>query len=127
MKLPCRTCGVHFPQDFDKTNEPACNLWGDIGFTNVSREIREKLWIWIFSMPTDEIYLETSLALGFNVYAGYVPKEDSFDSRFPEYKNMTEEQQQEFQRDFFKNKRQPNEIDNLSTTKNIVKVGETKN
>lgn len=127
MKIPCRTCGIHFPKDFEETFKPICNFWGDSGMTNIDVELKKKIWDWIFQLPSDEIWLKTGLGIWLTFGAVYVPREKTFYGKFPEFENMTEEEQQAFEKDHFRNARQENEIDNLKKPENIVTVSKTKN
>lgn len=103
MKIFCKTCGVHFPQDFDKTLQVSCNLWGDSNMSNLDKDLKKKIWDWLFLMPADEIYIKTSgLQLVVSFGAKFIAEEKvNWPGIFSNYEEMSEEQKQEAQRAYF--------------------------
>ena len=109
MKIGCNNCGIHFPQDFDTTFKPPCNFWGDAGMANLDTDLKKKLWDWIFMCPSDEIFIKNRYGISFE-FRGIAQSEDTqFIKVVPGYKDMTELEQQEFQRKYFKNLKQGKE------------------
>ena len=102
MKLYCAVDGIHFVQDFEKTLQPPCNFWGDWGMTNVPVELKRKFWDWVYQMPTDEIALTCKLAISIGFSAHVFEEQDEFKNKIEGYESMSEEEQQQAQRAFFK-------------------------
>jgi len=98
MKIGCRSCGIHFPQDFKITLTSQCNYWGDNGMANISVRMKKKFWVWLFKMPCDELFIKHKLGIIFSINAVPVPKEYEWSELIPGYAEMTEEQQQQAQR-----------------------------
>ena len=63
MKTYCKTCTIHFIDEFEKTLETPCNYWGDIGMTNIPVDVKKKLWDWIFSLPADELPMKYKIGI----------------------------------------------------------------
>jgi hypothetical protein len=102
MKFYCKVDGIHFPQDFEMTLKAPCNFWGDMGMSNVSEPMKLKIWDWIFSAPSDELALKEKTGLSIGITGVALSEDKQFKSVVPGYEDMTEEQQQQFQRDYFK-------------------------
>lgn len=104
MKTYCKVCGVHFKPELDSTFKTPCNFWGDMGLSNLDTETKKKIWDWMFDLPSDEIYIKTGIGLAFSL-KGYVPpKGTEFKDIVSNWNDLSEEEQQQFQRDYFKGK-----------------------
>lgn len=101
MKIFCKACGIHFPQDFDLTFISPCNYWGDLGMTNIPPVLKRKFWDWLFQMPSDELS-GYGIGIGVQFLVGVVEDYNKFENMVPEWPTMTEEQRQSFQRKYFK-------------------------
>lgn len=111
MKFYCKNDAIHFVQDFELTLKPPCNFWGDLGMSNLQIELKKKLWDWIFACPTDEIGILSNIAVSIQIEGIPIPDETKFENVVPGYKDLTEIEQQEYQRKYFKLKRtNPNAI-----------------
>lgn len=104
MKFYCQSCGVHFPKEFEKTLKPPCNFWGQMGMSNLPKEYKKKVWDWVFSLPVDEIALKFKIGIGISLSSQPVSGENDFIKMIPGYEKMSEKEQQEAQRKYFKDK-----------------------
>lgn len=104
MKVGCKFCGIHFAHDFEKTLESPCNFWGDAGLANISPEDKKKLWDWCFSFPSDEFFVKYKVGLGFKWSAQPLVERLKWENIVTNWKDMTEEEKQEFQRNYFAGK-----------------------
>jgi len=98
MKIGCKSCKIHFPQDFKITLTPQCNYWGDNGMSNVTVKMKKKFWDWLFKMPCDELFITHKLGILFSIQAVPVPQEKEWSALIPGYDKLTEEEQQQAQR-----------------------------
>ena len=108
MKMPCNQCGCHFPQDFDETFSAPCNIWGDMGASNLPDDYKKRIWDWFFTLPADEMGLKFSL--GVSVLINFVPiqPESMFENRIPGYSELDEAEKQAVQKKWFKEHKNPN-------------------
>lgn len=102
MKFQCRVDTIHFGDEFEKTLQPPCNFWGDMGAGNMPDDLKKKFWDWLFSMPTDEI--GEKCQLGFSVMFQVTPISpyDKFVNKIDGYEFMTEQEQQDLQKQYFR-------------------------
>lgn len=100
MKMNCRVDGLHFPQDFEETLKPPCNLWGELGLSNLDLELKKKFWDWYFAMPADEISIKAKVVMGVQFVVSAVRKEDEWKNKVAGYEDLTEKEQQELQREY---------------------------
>jgi hypothetical protein len=101
MKAFCKTCTLHFVDEFEVTMKPPCNYWGDLGLTNLQSDLKKKVWDWLFLMPTDEISILANLSLGISIKAVPILDEDRFEMRIPGYKDWSDDKRKRFQKLFF--------------------------
>jgi len=108
MKLPCRSCGIHFPGDYEVTLGDTCFFWEDRGLSNLPEPEKRLLWDWMFTMPADRIWLETTFVLGLNVVdrkMTIVEKaKNSWHRIIKGYNKMSEAERQAAQKKYFNNK-----------------------
>lgn len=104
MKIFCQTDGIHFKDEFKDTLKPPCNFWGDIGMTNLPVKTKYIIWDWMFSLPADEIGLKFNVGISFSVKGIAIAEESRFENIVPDYKKLSEKEQKEFQRQYFKGK-----------------------
>lgn len=102
MKLLCGFCGVHFVQDFDLTLKSPCNFWGEHGLSNIDIEDKRKLWGWAFAMPSDELYIKHGVGITLDFRAVPTRKGMEFKEIFSNYEELSEEEQQQLQRKYYK-------------------------
>lgn len=120
MKFYCTVDGVHFKQEFEKTLEPPCNLWGEMGMSNVPVALRKKLWEWYFTMPSDEIALSCKISVGLVFKIGAIEPGDEFKNKVKGYEDWTEARQQEFQKEYFKRKGRGEDVEAWVQTLNFA-------
>lgn len=104
MKAYCKFCGCHFPQDFEKTLEPPCNFWGEHGLSNIDVEVKREMWDWLFSAPVDKLNVLYKMDLPITFNANPMVSGGAFEDIVVNWNEMTEEEQQEFQRSWFKDR-----------------------
>lgn len=104
MKVYCNTCILHFPHEFQKTLKPPCNYWGQSGMATLPTKLKRKVWNWLFSMPSDEIAVACGIGLWFEIGAAPIVEERKFENLIPGYTNLTEEQRQQAQKEWYKKK-----------------------
>ncbi len=104
MKAYCNHCGVHFINEFETTLKPICNYWGDLGLANLDVDLKKKLWDWIFLLPSDEVFIRTGVGISIAIKGVPVEKKDEFEHMVTNWSSMSEEEKQEFQRNYFKGK-----------------------
>lgn len=102
VKFHCRVDGIHFPADYEDTLKPPCNFWGELGMSNLQPELKRKFWDWLFSCPSDEIGIKAHIGIGISFATGVILHENEFVNKVKGYVKWTEEQQQAFQREYFK-------------------------
>lgn len=102
VKESCKFCGVHFPQDFEKTLLPPCNFWGDRGLSNAPVEIKKKIWDWVFSCPADEIFITCNVSFVSEWFALPVPDSAKFENIVQNWNSLSEKERQDFQRSWFR-------------------------
>ena len=102
MKAHCNMCGCHFPQDFKRTLEVPCNFWGDRGLGNLPADAKQEIWDWLFTMPADKINILFNLDFQVSFKATPLPKGVTFVEIVKNWNELTEEQKQDFQRNWFK-------------------------
>ena len=100
MKLGCSVCGCHFPKEFEETLKPPCNFWGEIGMSNLPVDTKLEIWQWAFSLNVDEIAIKTKTSIAYS-FKGIPFSENEWAVQFPEYESLSEEDQQDFQKQFF--------------------------
>jgi len=95
MKMTCKTCGAHFPEDFGKTMSDECEFWESRGLEALSNVDRHAVWKWLFSYDLDDLFCRTGISLAIEIKQinGGVPWEDIY----PGYKLLTEKDQRELQ------------------------------
>lgn len=111
MKVFCKTCDLHFRNEFEKTLEPICNYWGAIGMSNVPVELKKKVWDWQFSAPIDEMVVSCKLSFSFVFSTTPIQKGDTFEEIIEGYSTMTDEERREAQREYFRNKKKEKEAE----------------
>lgn len=105
MKLYCNTCTIHFSDEFDKTMEPPCNYWGDMGMANLPAEEKKKIWEWMFFLNVDEIAIKYKIAIQFGISGFAIDPATEFINLIPGYTTMTELEKREAQREYVRNKK----------------------
>lgn len=106
MKAFCRTCGAHFPQEFEITLTNRCSFWRDRGLAKLPERYKMIIWDWFFMLPMDQIFGETKYLLAVQI----IGRKSSIKQRakfawhkvIKGYNRMSEQQRQAFQRDFYK-------------------------
>lgn len=102
MKINCLACGCHFPQDFEDTFKPPCNLWGDMGIANLPEDYKRRIWDWYFSIPVDEIAVKFNVGISIAIRGFVIEPETLFENVIPGYNELPEEDRQRVQKDYFK-------------------------
>jgi len=102
VKVFCRTCGIHFPADYNETFSPRCSFWGDRGLGNLPTKLKSKLWLWLTSLPADEILVETGVDIAVSLKGNSTGPNLSFQDSIPDWDKMTEKQKQAYQKIYFK-------------------------
>lgn len=104
IKAYCKFCGCHFPQDFEDTLKAPCNFWGEHGLSNVAVEIKKEIWDWLFSAPIDKLNILHNLDMPITFNAVPVGKGMKFEDFVVNWSALNEEERQEFQRDWFRDR-----------------------
>lgn len=103
MKVQCNSCGCHFKEDFDITQTPACNWWGDYKMANLPVDWKKRIWDWIFSCPTDEMEEQIGMSMIMTFFATPFDKSKQDFSAFVQgWDQMDEVARREYQREFYK-------------------------
>lgn len=105
MKIPCRVDSLHFKNEFEDTLKSPCNLWGDLGLSNISIESKKKFWDWFFSAPMDEIAIEDKIGMSIEFSSAPILPETEFKNIYPGYENLEDQDKQELQKEFHKRKK----------------------
>lgn len=98
MKIFCKQCGVHFPEDFQNTLK--CRFWKDLGGEKLDEQHKKEIWDWLFSFNRDKFSIETNIAVNFNLQLQPVQGNDF--AKIDGYVKMSEIDQRKFQKDWFK-------------------------
>ena len=98
MKIFCPSCGVHFENEFDKTLK--CDFWKLRGLDTIDNRRKKQVWNWLTSFNFDEFAIRTGYSLNVD-WKGEKYNGDMFDKSVSEYKNLTEKQRREFQKQWF--------------------------
>lgn len=69
---------------------------------NMPDEDKIKIWNWIFSLPADEIGLKHSIGIGIQISTAPINKADLFENQIEGYNELSEEERQRIQKDYFK-------------------------
>lgn len=104
MKAYCKFCGCHFPDEFEKTLEAPCNFWGEHGLANVGKEVKKELWEWLFSAPIDKLNVLYKIDMPITFNAVPMLSGNAFEDIVVNWKELTEEEKQEFQRHWFRDR-----------------------
>lgn len=104
IKAYCKFCGIHFPDDFEKTLLPPCNFWGEHGLSNIDKDIKKEVWEWLFSAPIDKLNVLYKMDMPITFNANPMVSGGGFEDIVVNWKEMNEEEQQEFQRNWFKDR-----------------------
>ena len=99
MKIFCPSCGVHFPDEFKKTLK--CGFWEAKGLKDIDDRRKKQVWNWITSFDFDEFAIRTNYSLNVE-WSGSKYIGNDFAMMVPEYEKLTEKQQKEFQKQWFK-------------------------
>lgn len=102
MKIQCVTCGVHFPSELQRTYTEDCGFWKSHGMGTAPSEIKSRVWEWCFYINADEIFGKYKMNFAFSFQFLPVALGKTFKEIVPNWENMTEEEQQNFERDWFK-------------------------
>lgn len=105
IKTGCNVCSIHFVDEFEKTLVSPCNYWGDMGMSNLTVDLKKKVWDWLFAMPADEVGLKSGIGLSVNLGGYPISEEHKFENIIPGYKDLDDEQRKQAQKFYFKNKR----------------------
>lgn len=101
MKIFCAKHEIHFSEDFPKAKN--CPLWEGYGMTELSEDLKKKVWDWMFTMPQDEIFLKTGYGIQFQMSLVYVGKsENVFAKHIKGYKDWPDKKRKRFQKAYFK-------------------------
>lgn len=104
MKMTCRTCGVHFQEDFEKTLTDKCDFWGaSVGnlLSKLPEKYKKLIWDWMFSLPIDEISENTGIEISPSIdsrpYLGNI-----YERFVPGYAEWPEDKKKKFQAEYSK-------------------------
>lgn len=101
-KVQCKTCGSHFPDEFETTVGPHCTFWEQHGFPkDFPLKYKKQIWEWYFAIPVDEIAFREHVALRIAFDAVHFAQDD-FGEHVKDYLKLTEEQRHQFQDELFK-------------------------
>jgi len=103
VKIGCKNCGIHFPEDYVVSLTPVCNFWGEHGIGNLPDKYKLQLWDWIFSLPTDAIFIDTGISMLIDFAGIVVPKDKLFENKIPNWNKFSEAKRKQIERDHFKN------------------------
>lgn len=101
MKFGCGVDGVHFANEYEQTLKPPCNFWGDLGMSNMPEDLKKKFWDWLFSMPTDEIGLKSSIGIAIQISTAPIKPEDRLENKIVGYNELSDSERQMFQKEYF--------------------------
>lgn len=104
MKVFCKTCGIHFPEEFERTLGKGCGFWSRSGLEILPKEDKVRLWNWLFAFNFDELFVRTGVSLESGFHRAST---DSWESYFPGYPRLSEEEQRELQHLYYKLRRMP--------------------
>lgn len=96
MKVSCKTCHLHFEDDFEQTQAQDCDFWKQLDLDVLSDKDKRALWEWNFGFDFDELFTRT----GIQLEAGFRrPAEEPrrWEDIFPGYADLAEAEQREFQ------------------------------
>lgn len=111
MKLHCKNCGCHFPDEFEETLEQECTFWKARGFPDdFPEKYYRKIWDAMCSIPYDEIADETGIcltSLDLTARENVVYSGNEFEELVPGYKDWPDQKRKRFQKAWFKRYYQP--------------------
>lgn len=97
MKVSCKTHGVHFGNEFEATLK--CDFWKDRGLEKLKKDDKKQIWDWMFSFPFDEFATRTGKSLAIEWW-GQDYSGNEFEAVFEDYKNLSDEERQDFQKKY---------------------------
>jgi hypothetical protein len=101
--MPCKTCGIHFQEDFYQTLAESCTFWIDRNFpTTFPEKYKWEVWNWLYALPTDEMSKTSGTQVSVNIIAAPSPYADDFEALVPGYVKWDDKQRKDFQRGYFK-------------------------
>ena len=101
MKVICKNCGCHFPEDFEETLKMPCNYWGDKGLANLPIKDKKKFWKWLFTAPFDEFLVKYNISIGMELNSYFVTERVKFEDIVENWNELLEEDKKKFQREYF--------------------------
>jgi len=104
VKAYCKFCGVHFPDDFEKTLSAPCNFWGEHGMSNLTVEVKKEVWDWLFSAPIDKLNVLYNIDMPITFNAVPTASGGRFEDIVMNWADLSEEDKQSFQRNWFKDR-----------------------
>jgi len=108
MKVFCKSCGCHFPEDFEETRAESCSYWPGIGLPKQALEnnleICKKFWDYNFAFDYDAAADRTGImfSMGKPSVSPKVYVENEFERDIPGYKDWPDDKRRRFQKAWFK-------------------------
>jgi hypothetical protein len=117
MKILCKECGCHFPEEFEFTLKPECHLWDTYGLSAVSVFDKKILWDHMFGLDCD--YFANTYALDIRFFMDVQPYQDAnkFEKQVLVWKDMDDAQRRDYERQYFKLKVAHRELARLEDKK----------
>ncbi len=100
MKVFCKTCGIHFPEDFEDSLEERCGFWNSQGLGELLDDDKAKLWEWMFSFDFDDLFTRTGIQLQSGFHREY--EGQPWTKIFTGYPDLSEQEQRELQHHYYK-------------------------
>ena len=103
-KAMCKTCGSHFPEEFEVTVGDHCTFWEQHGFPkDFPKEYKRKIWDWYFELPVDEIAHREHVAVRI-AFDAVEFAQDDFGAHIQNWLKLSEKERHQFQDDMFKHR-----------------------
>ncbi len=99
----CPTHGCHFKQEFDETLKPGCSYWESYKIPQLSDESKKLVWDWLFTIPADQILIKDNVQMASAIQFAPATQSILFKDFVPGWGKMREEEQQLFEKEYFKN------------------------
>lgn len=105
MKAFCKTCGTHFPADFEITVGDDCSFWDDRGLYDLPEKYKRLIWDWLFALPVDQIFGDTKYLIGVQLMGRKASIKQRVKFAWHRivkgYNKMTEAERQAAQKDYY--------------------------
>lgn len=100
MKIFCKTHGVHFPDEFDKSLK--CSFWKEHGLKKLPKKYKKMIWDTQFSIDVDKIALETKISINIQIFGTEIKGSvNQFEENIEEYKSWDDDKRKNYQKMYF--------------------------